>query len=186
MKFLSSLLLSLLVITSAHAKEVGGVQLKPSIEEDGKTLNLNGAGIRSKFFVDVYVASLYTTQPEKKAAPILDGEILSAVRLDIISGLITSDKMVSTVEEGFKEATDGNVAPLQERINTFMQVFSKTEIKKGESFTLVGIPKVGVTAYRNGKEVITIQGDDFRKALFAIWLGHKPASKTLKKELLAG
>ncbi len=184
MKYVSSLLLSFFLAFSVQAIEVAGVQLKPSIKENSQSLTLNGAGIRSKFFMDLYVGSLYTTAKTKSVADVLDGKTTAAVRLDIISSLITSDNMVDSIEEGFHNATGGKIAPLQDRIKAFMKVFSKTEIKKGESFTLVGVPDVGVTAYRNGKEVIKISGDDFRKALFAIWLGDKPASKTLKKQML--
>ena len=181
---LTSTVLALFLSFTVQAKEVGGVQLQPSITENGTILNLNGAGIRSKFFIDVYVGSLYTPRPESDAKSILDGKETAAVQLNIISGLISSDKMVETVEEGFKEATDGDVAPLRKRIDEFLNVFTRTEIKKGEVFTLVGEPGTGVITYRNGEKVAEVKGDDFRKALFAIWLGDKPADKKLKSKML--
>ncbi|WP_281645640.1 chalcone isomerase family protein [Parendozoicomonas sp. Alg238-R29] len=186
MKRIAIFLFPLLFSFSIQAAdtEIAGVKLTPSIQEGGKTLQLNGAGIRSKFFIDLYVGSLYTPKPEKNPQVILDGKELAAVRLNIISGLITSDKMVSTVEEGFKEATNGNVAPLKKRIDEFLGVFTQSEIKKGEVFTIVGEPGVGVAAYRNGTKAAQVKGDDFRKALFGIWLGDKPADKKLKKAML--
>ncbi len=170
----------------AAAHEIAGVSLKPAIVEQGKTLKLNGAGIRTKFFIDLYVGSLYTSKPATSAADILSGPNIAAVRLDILSGLITSDRMVSTVQEGFEESTGGKTQPLEERITKFLSVFTHSEIKKGETFTLLSQPGIGVTAYRNGQVAATVKGDDFRKALFGIWLGKKPADAKLKAAMLSG
>ncbi|MTI15505.1 chalcone isomerase family protein [Sansalvadorimonas verongulae] len=184
MKRLAVLLCSLFFTFSVQAKELAGVTLAPSIKDADHSLQLNGAGVRSKFFMNLYVGSLYTSAPAKTSEVILDGKVLAAVRLDIISGMITSDRMVSTVEEGFMASTANNVAPLQERIDEFLAVFTQSEIKKGEVFTLVGKPGVGVIAYRNGKKAAEVKGDDFRKALFGIWLGDKPADRKLKAAML--
>ncbi|MGL5395016.1 MAG: chalcone isomerase family protein, partial [Shewanella sp.] len=61
MKLLSTLTLTtaLLFPLLTHAKEVSGVQVADSITLDAQTLQLNGAGVRSKFFMDLYVGSLY-------------------------------------------------------------------------------------------------------------------------------
>ncbi len=167
-----------------QAKEVAGVQLQESLTIEGSTLQLNGTGIRSKFFIDLYVGSLYTPTPEKSGALILSGKQSAAVRLNILSGMITSERMVDTVQEGFETATGGQVAPLQDRINKFLAVFTSEAIAKGDQFTLVSEPGAGVVAYKNGKKETTVSGEDFRSALFGIWLGDKPADKKLKKAML--
>ena len=184
MKRLAVLLCSLFFTFTVQAKELAGVTLDPSIQEADQTLQLNGAGVRSRFFMKLYVGSLYIPTPAQTSEAILKGKEIAAVRLNIISGMITSDRMVSTVEEGFVASTNGKVEPLQERIDEFLAVFTKSEIKKGEVFTLVGEPGVGVTAYRNGKKAAEVKGDDFRKALFGIWLGDKPADRKLKAAML--
>ncbi|MCL6270378.1 chalcone isomerase family protein [Sansalvadorimonas sp. 2012CJ34-2] len=184
MKRFTAFVLACMLSLSAQAKEVEGVPLQDSLTIHGSKLQLNGAGVRSKFFIDLYVGSLYTVAAETDGENILSGKQPAAVRLNIISGLITSDKMVSTVQEGFETVTGGNVGPLQDRINDFLNVFNSEEIKKGDQFTLVSKPGVGVTAFKNDKEVALVNGDDFRKALFGIWLGNKPADKGLKKAML--
>lgn len=186
MRRFAALIFSLFFTLSVQATEIANITLDPTIQEANQTLQLNGAGIRSKFFIDLYVGSLYTEKSEKDPSAILDGKELAAVRLNILSKFITSDKMASTVMEGFEASTGGNVAPLQARIDEFLAVFTKSDIQKGEVFTLVGKPGVGVVAYRNGKEAAQVKGDDFRKALFGIWLGEKPADKKLKTAMLGG
>jgi hypothetical protein len=60
----------------------------------------------------------------------------------------------------------------------------KDEIKEGDQFTLVANKARGVTAYKNGQEQATIEGEMFRQALLKIWLGDKPAQKSLKEAML--
>ena len=184
MKRFTAFILACMLSLTTQAKVIEGVPLQNSLTVNGSSLQLNGAGVRSKFFIDLYVGSLYTQAKEKNGEAVLTGNEPAAVRLNIISGLITSDKMVGTVQEGFEAATGGHVAPLQEQINQFLNVFKSEAIKKGDQFTLVSKPGTGVTAFKNNKEVAVVEGDNFRKALFGIWLGNKPADKKLKKAML--
>jgi hypothetical protein len=49
---------------------------------------------------------------------------------------------------------------------------------------LTYIPGKGTELTLNGKSKGTVEGADFAAALFSIWLGPKPISESLKKELL--
>jgi len=60
----------------------------------------------------------------------------------------------------------------------------KEEIKKGDVFDIVNVPGKGVVVSKNGKEKGVIDGADFKKALFGIWLSGKPADKNLKEAML--
>ena len=55
----------------------------------------------------------------------------------------------------------------------------------GKYFLSTNVPKIfQICVYKDGKEVGMIEGLDFKKALFGIWLGAKPADKGLKNEML--
>ncbi|SHH28351.1 chalcone isomerase family protein [Ferrimonas marina] len=184
MKNLIFALVALLATTApAKAETLSGVTLQPSIEVQDTNLNYYGAGVRSKFFMKLYVGSLYAEQSGLDANAILDTDGISAVRLNIISGMITSDRMIDTIEEGFDTASGGNVAPLRDRLDRFLAVFDEA-VEIDDQFTMVSIPGVGLEAYKNGQLLTLIEGDDFRRTLFAIWLGDKPADKKLKSQML--
>lgn len=184
MKLLSTLTLAsaLLLPHTLMAKEVSGVQVAETVTLDSQTLQLNGAGVRSKFFMDLYVGSLYLPAALSSTAAVIDAPV-AAIRLNITSGMITSEKMRDTITEGFEQATAENTADIQPQIDTFMALF-KEEIKEGDQFTLVANKARGVTAYKNGQEQATIEGEMFRQALLKIWLGDKPAQKSLKEAML--
>ena len=104
-------------------------------------------------------------------------------RLNIVSGLISSEKMQDAIEEGFESATNGKPESLKTETNTFLKMFSD-EIKKGDQFTLFTDQKAGVTVYKNNVLLGSITGEKFRVALLKIWLGKEPAQESLKEEML--
>ena len=165
--------------------EIAGVKLKDALSFNGKNYSLNGAGIRKKLVLKLYVGSLYTESNVKNEKDVLKGPVSSVIRLDIISGIITSKLMKETVEEGFEKAMNGDISPLRNQIDSFIGVFSD-EINKGDQFTFVSLPGKGVTAYKGEKELAVINDDRFREVLFSIWLGEDPADKNLKKDMLKG
>ena len=163
--------------------EIAGVNVKDKLIYDDTGYSLNGAGIRKKLVLKLYVGSLYTDGKIKDEKDILTGPSKAVIRLDIISGLITSELMAETIEEGFDKAMNGNTAPLRSEIDNFIAVFDE-EIVKGDQFTFISIPGEGVKAYKGDNPLTEIFDDRFREVLFAIWLGDDPADKKLKKAML--
>jgi len=49
----------ILAAAAAEAKDVAGVKVPDSVSVNNQTLALNGAGIRKKLFIKVYVGALY-------------------------------------------------------------------------------------------------------------------------------
>lgn len=184
MKKLTFILAFLLAGTSVQAQmSIGGITLPGTIPAGKDNLVLNGGGVREKYFMDMYVCGLYLLQKSSDAQKIVDSDQLMAVKLHIVSGMITSDKMIEAVNEGFKKSTGSNMAPLQSKINRFIAVF-KEQINDGDIYDLIYIPGKGVVIFKNGKIKETIEGLDFKKALFGIWLGAQPADADLKKGML--
>ncbi|WP_076410821.1 chalcone isomerase family protein [Shewanella sp. UCD-KL12] len=167
---------------TATAKEISGVEISEQLDASGVQLQLNGAGVRSKFFIDLYVGSLYLPNKTSKLETVLAAPA-AAVRLNITSGMITSDKMRDAIIEGFDDATDGDTQAIQAQIDSFMALFTD-EIVEGDQFTFVTSKSEGVTAFKNGTEQDTITGEAFRTALLKIWLGDSPAQNSLKKAML--
>lgn len=151
----------------------------------GKTiLNLNGAGVREKFWMDMYACALYVKKNTSDAGQIINADEHASIKIQIISSLISSKKMVDAVEEGFKKSTNDKTKPIRKQIDMFEAVFSKEEIKEGDIYDIVYVPEKGVVIFKNGKIQPIIEGLDFKIALFGIWLGDKPADDDLKEALL--
>lgn len=185
MKNMFLLLAAVVISSTALAQtEVGGVTLPATQNFQNHTLLLNGAGVREKLWIDLYAAGLYLDKKTKNADEVLNSDKPMAIKLHIVSKLITSDKMVEAVTEGFKNSTNGNTAPIQDEIDTMLGFF-KEDIQKNDVFDLVYVPSKGVVAHKNGKERGVVKGKEFKKALFGIWLSNRPADDGLKNDLMS-
>ncbi|MEE9333461.1 MAG: chalcone isomerase family protein [Granulosicoccaceae bacterium] len=186
LKALTSLLLlvSVAFVTSpAHAKKIRGVELAETATIGGDELMLNGAGVRTKLILKLYVGSLYTTAKSNDAAAILDADEPMAIRLNIISDLLTKKKMVKSLKAGFKKSTGGNTAAIQPQIDQMLGLM-QGKIGKKDQYTLNYKPGSGTRVTKNGEEVGVVEGLEFKKALFGIWLSDNPAQSSLKAGML--
>ena len=185
MKKLILLMLAIVVSSAATAqKKVGDAVLPNTATFHGEKVMLNGAGVREKLWIDLYAAGLYLNEKSSDADKIINSEKPMAIKLHIVSKLISSDKMVDAVTEGFEKSTNGNTAPIQKEIDSLLNFF-KEDIKKNDVFDLVYLPTKGVVAYKNGVEKGVVEGKEFKKALFGIWLSSNPADDGLREDLLA-
>ena len=107
---------------NAHAETVGGVEVEPTIEAAGTSLELVGAGLRTRFFIKLYVAALYLPAGTSAADPmgIVMADEPMAITLDIVSDRVTRERMVEALEEGFAASTGGDTAPVQDGIDRML------------------------------------------------------------------
>jgi len=184
MKKLFSLIALVVVFQSYQAQEeISGVTPSKTIEVNNEQLKFNGAGLREKWFLDLYVGALYLGNQSKESQNIIEADETMAITLDIVSGLITSQKMINAVDEGFEKSTGGNKEPLKDKIQQFKDSF-KEEITKGDHYLIAYIKGTGTEVHKNGQKIKTIEGFEFKKALFGIWLGKEPADDDLKEGML--
>ena len=179
------LLITALVVslTMTAQTKIAGVEIPTKVSYDETSLDLNGAGVRTKYFMDMYVGGLYLTEKNKHDSAIIQQDKAMAIKLHIVSSLITTDKMIEAIDQGFKNSTKGKQAEFKSEINKFKAVFSP-EIKKNDVYDFVYIPEKGTVVYKNNKATITIKGLEFKKALFGIWLCNDPADNRLKSAML--
>ena len=179
-----TLLMVIATSLTVNAQEtVSGVKVDAKLSLEGQSLVLNGAGTREKMWIDLYVGSLYLPKKSASAKDIIDSKDAGAIKLNIISGMITSEKMITAINEGFENSTGKKTAPLKAKIDKFKGFF-KDEIKKGDVFIIMNVPDEGVVVYKNGSKKGSIDGYDFKRALFGIWLCDKPADADLKAAML--
>ena len=184
MKTTLTLLLSIITLPGFAQVTLNDVTVPGKLKVGDAELVLNGAGIRKKAFFKLYVAGLYAAKKTTNAKELVAADAPVAVRLQITSSMVSSDNMSEAIVEGFGKSTGGNTASLQKRIDTLITAFKKEAITEGNVFELKYVPKKGVETYKNGKLLTTIEGLDFKKALFGIWLSDNPVDADLKKGLM--
>ncbi len=175
----------LLWLPHVEAVEIAGVTLpdKVQLHTDSVALELNGAGIRSKFFMNIYVGALYLPQPANSTDAILAMPGAKRVSMHILYSELSQEKLAAAWTEGFA----GNTTPeqytaLQARIDSFNALFPT--LRKGDRVDIDIHPEHGTQVWLNDKQLGAIDGADFANAVLSIWLGDKPADKSLKQGLL--
>ena len=178
------LLLSLLLPGAATAAELAGVRLDDRVTaRDGTELPLHGAGLREKFFFDIYVGALYLPTTKQPVERILDTDQPGRIDMHFVYDEVSSDKLAAAWREGFAaNNTDAALGPLGERIDRFIDLFP--DATAGDRFTLEYSPGQGTEVRINGQRAGTIEGDDFFRALLAVFLGPEPPDGDLKRGML--
>jgi Chalcone isomerase-like len=163
-----------------------GVEIPSSITIDSTTLILNGAGVRNKFHLKVYVAALYL--PSKSSVPvdIINKDETQLVVVHITSILMTSSSMTKYISEGFVRSTGGKTASIQKEIDQAMTMFNSSPVEKNDKFEIFYLPnEKGIKAFKNGKFLYFVPcGMEFKKAIFGIWLSNDPVDEGLKTGML--
>ena len=170
--------------TFSYTKTIHGVILEDKIKICNQKLLLNGAGIRNKFFITVYVGSLYVVKPTSNARSIINSNTLKSMHLNIVSGLINRRLLKNALKSELKNFSNKNeMNQLQREIDIFLSTFSE-EIIKGDKFVFNIIPGIGVKIYKNNKLIKVLPGEQFSKRLIELWIGDTPVDSKLKKSIL--
>jgi len=164
---------------SVDARTIGGVNMEETFKAGDSTLILNGAGIREKFFTDIYVAGLYLKEKNSDFKKIMSMDESMAIKIKITSTLITAERFKEACEEGFERTTNGNTKPLRAKIDLAYTAFAQ-KFNVGDVYDIVYIKGTGTNFYKNGQLITKVDGLDFKAALFGIWIIDKPSHKNEK------
>ena len=180
------LLSSLLFISPlAFSAELSGVFVEEQITaSNGDKLVLNGIGLREKFWVDVYVGSLYLSSKTENVADILTSQKALRIQMDFVYEEVDKEKLVTAWRDGFHMNQEKDVlSAINDRMDQFYGYFGDNAVA-GDQFIIEYIPGTGTSVTKNKKMLGTIPGEDFKNALLQIWLGNFPADKALKRGML--
>ncbi len=185
MRFIFVLFVTCVISLSAFAVEVSGVKVPDVAKVEGQELMLNGAGIRTRMFIKVYVGALYLEQKASTTDAILVDKGVKRMALHIMRDL-KADVFSGALQDGLK-ANNGaaELAKIDDQVKQFNGIISGLGgVKKGDVVQLDYLPVAGTRIVVNGDTKGTIGGEEFFLSLLKVWLGEKPIDADLKKSLL--
>lgn len=182
--FLLCLTLVLIFVgQSSEAREIAGIDVPENITIKNKVLVLNGAGIRKKLFIKVYVGALYLTMKRTSVDQIFSDPGPKRITMSFLYKEVSAEKLVDGWNEGFKANNSAEeLKALQNRINQFNSFF--VTVRKEDVIRLDYMPDEGTQVWINDMLKGAVPGEDFSRALLKIWLGSKPADAGLKDAML--
>jgi len=188
MRLVLAIVAAALLPFAVPAAEVAGVKLddKVRVAPNAPELPLNGAGVRTRFFLKIYVAGLYVTEKKTAASDVLALGGPKRMHLAMLRE-VTGQQMSDAITEGFQAnnspADQGRykaqIAELAGNMNALGAV------KKGDALAFEYLPDTGTRLLLNGEaKGKAIADEGFYRALLNVWLGDKPVDADLKKGLL--
>lgn len=186
MKKITAVLLAAMfvsVITSpAYARQCAGQRFPDTVEVDGTTLQLNGLGIREAtvFQVNVYVAGLYVETTSRSAAEVLGSDTRKRIVLRFVHD-VTREQMVEALRDGFQANAPGTSAAKINQLVGYAQAMSV-----GSTMSFTYIPGRGTEFAIGSSSRGTIEGADFGRAVFSLYIGGHPPNAGLRTGLLGG
>lgn len=164
--------------------EIAGVRVPEQLSEGGHALVLNGAGLRTKFVVKVYVAALYATTKSSDAAVLVNSTEPRRIRLQLLRD-VDSKSLDDALQEGLRDNTPKQeLAALKEPTDRLSRMMADIGTARTGDVVDLDFDGHGVTLTGNGKQRGRIDSPDFARALLRVWLGDNPAQTSLKKALL--
>ncbi len=167
---LVGVLAALTPVAQPHAAELDGVTFSDTAAVGGKTLALNGLGLRKAFvFAKVYVAGLYLETKTKVAKDAIDTDEIKRISMRFVRE-VSHDQMNEGMQNGFAITAPHSLTKEKAELKGF---FNKP-LKEGDVCDIDYVPGTGTTVTINGAKEGTIPGADFMRALWGIWLGENP------------
>lgn len=174
-----------IINTPVAAREIEGVTIPDTLAftNSDTSLTLNGAGIREKLFLDIYIGALYLQARTADASVILSDTGPASVLMHILYGEVSKQKITDGWVDGLEaNLSDGEMQTLKPQLEKFNSLFQT--LHKGDELRIDYIPDTGTEVRINGEWRGVVEGNDFYRALLKIWIGSSPVSKSLKQGML--
>ena len=176
---------ALVVALPISAGSLAGVELPDQVKVGRTTLTLNGLGLREATIlkVDVYVAGLYLESAESDADAILASDGPRVLHMQFVRK-VGRDDITKAWSDGFANNLGADANALATDIATLNGWME--DMAKGDSLRFTFTPESGLEVSVKGSRSGVIEGPEFARGMFAVFLGPAPPNPGLKKGLLGG
>lgn len=167
--------------------KISGIELAPKINLNGIDLFLNGAAVRTKFFIQTYIISLYAAKPIYNEKDGIKGNIERSLRMQIITPLATSKTVSDNILQGMKTGLGDLYEKQKDLVEELRKVIENSGVQYKDTIDIYTTKDKVFQLYKNGKEIYTYKnGELFSETIFGIYLGNPPKDKQIKEALLKG
>ena len=178
----STLALLYLSGSSATAAEISGVKLPDQVTLEGKTLKLNGTGLRQATIlkVNVYAAGLYLQSPSGDGEAIANSDQFKSIEM-VFMREVSAKQMADAFQEGFEKNCVADCAKLKPDLSKLQGLMK--DMKKGDTMAYHFLTD-GVEVMIRGQKAGTVGDKAFSHQLIRCWIGKNPPNAGLKEGLL--
>ncbi|MEY2574675.1 MAG: hypothetical protein QOF80_162 [Verrucomicrobiota bacterium] len=171
-----------LIGSNASAAEISGVKLPDQVSVAGKSLKLNGAGLRQATIlkVNVYAAGLYLEKPSGDGEAIANSDQAKSIEMVFMRD-VSAKQMAEAFGEGFEKNCVAGCAELKPHLSKLQGLLK--DMKKGETMSVHFLGD-GVELVIRGQKAGSVGDKAFSHQLIRCWIGKNPPNSGLKEGLL--
>lgn len=153
----------------------------PEIRQDNETsLVLQGVGLKKVLFMRAFAAGFYLGEDVSVEDALADVpkriEVSYFVR-------IPGEKLTRYTEKMMRlNMSAKEYAGISDRLKKMSEYF--VDLKPGDRYALTYIPELGTQFEYNDNIIGVIEGEDFARGIFSVWIGGVPMDKHLKQQIL--
>ncbi len=178
---IAALTASFLILAPIEAAEIEGVNFDDQYQLEDGVLKIRGTGIMQvMIFAKVYAGALYL--PEDTPSKLALSDVPKRLEVEYFRSFAGDEFGPATNKKISENVDPQTYKRLQPRIEYHNSLYQ--DVQPGDRYALTYIPGKGTELTLNGEPKGIIEGADFAAALFSIWLGSRPISDSMKKELL--
>ena len=182
MQIISTLALLYLSGSNSAAAEISGVKLPDQVTLEGKTLKLNGTGLRQATIlkVNVYAAGLYLQNSSGDGEAIANSDQPKSIEM-VFMREVSAKQMADAFQEGFEKNCVADCAKLKPDLIKLQGLMK--DMKKGDTMAYHFLSD-GVEVMIRGQKAGAVGDKAFSHQLIRCWIGKNPPNAGLKEGLL--
>jgi len=175
-------------LTRAAAADGGsfrfrGTYFPTSVEVAGESLPVRGAHRVKYLFWDVYSAALYApADTAVDADALLDPNVPRQLILHY-HRTIDVRHIIKATRVGMERNPAVDLPTLEDRLRRVYACYRT--VREGDEYRIVHEPGVGVRIFLNDAEQCMIEGEDFARAFFGLWISNHALDSDMARDLRA-
>lgn len=167
--------------------KLAGIELPNKININNIDLFFNGAAIRSKFFVQTYIISMYCAESIKDEKKGIESNIERSLRMQIITPLATSRAVSENIQDGMKGGLGSLYYQQKDLVEDLKKVIEQSGVQYKDIIDIYYTTNGELKLYKNEHEIYSNKnGKLFAETIFGMYLGKIPKDRKIKEALLKG
>ena len=167
--------------------KIANFEIPDEISINNKKLRLNGAAMRTKFFINTYIIALYSEKPIQNEEDAIHSTIPRCLRMIITTPLATPSAVSQNIGNGLKDSMpSSNYKKIQPLLENIKEIIEKTNTGYKDTIDNFYDNDKAFYYYKNDSLLgkTDVEGQILAEAIFDLYLGKKPKDPKIKKTLL--
>lgn len=166
--------------------KLANFEVAQQININNTNLFLNGAAIRTKFFIDTYIISLYLQKSTTNEHEVLTSTDAKVLRMQLITPLATPKAVSDNLSDGMKNGLGKLYYEYKSTVEAIQEAVIQSAVKYKDSIDIYS-NKNELQLYKNNELFLTLNDSQLiADTIFNIYLGNPPKDKKIKQLLLKG